>query len=86
MNKMESLTNVELRGIGLKSFLNKLVVVKYKDEEDGRSYATTGILTDFNEGDEDNEGYIALSSETDYDRILLKCVNKIFLKEEDGKN
>ena len=74
---MESLNS----GIGLRTFLNKLVVVKYLDTEDSIILATTGILTEFDEGDEDNEGYVAVSSGTDYDRILLKDVKKIFLKK-----
>jgi len=76
---------------GLVVFYEKNVVVKFLNPEfsgdfrDGSEIiTTTGTLTDFNDGDEDNEGFIVITNPTDYDRIPLKNVRKIFLKE-DGK-
>ena len=84
---MESLTNVELNKIGLKNFFNKEVVVKFLDTETNKIQVTTAILTDYDEGEYDDDGnlkevrYITLSSETDFDRIPLNDVKKIFLKK-----
>ncbi len=81
-------TNRELKEIGLNSFFKKVVVVKHIDENKGYVIATTGTLVDFDEGGEDEEGnrkegFIALASGTDYDRIALSSVRKVFLKEDE---
>lgn len=77
LNRMET-------KIGLNAFLNKIVVVKFIDDDRGFLTATTGVLTDFSEDYEDEkkiEPFIVISSETDYERILLDSVRKIFLKD-----
>ena len=80
MNRME-------QEIGLNSFLKKTVVVKFLDNETNHLTATTGVLVDFNEGSEDINGeetecFVAIASETDYERIPLSSVTKIFLKKD----
>ena len=79
LNRMET-------KIGLNAFLNKIVVVKFIDDDRGFLTATTGVLTDFNEDGENEDGekietFIVISSETDYERISLDSVRKIFLKD-----
>ena len=72
--------------IGLNSFLNKIVVVKFFDEHTNSDKSVTGTLVDFNEEQYDeNEKrlscFVAIATETDYDRISLDNVRKIFIKE-----
>ena len=68
---------------GIKKFYEKNVVVRFIDE-DNQAITVTGVLTEFtetNDEDENSEDYVIIESDTDYDRILVRNIKKIYLKE-----
>ena len=71
---------LKAENLGLKIFFKKEVVVRFIDENN-QIVTTTGILTEFYEGDEDIEGYIVVQSDTDYDKIPSENIRKIYLKK-----
>ncbi len=70
----------------LKDFLDKEVVIRFLENDTGREITTTGILTDFYEANDEEDldkEFVSIQNDTDYDRIPLKDVRKIFLKKEE---
>ena len=77
----------------LRAFYQRNVVVKFLNPEfsgdfrDGKEIiSTSGVLSDFAEDEEDDDGkfsggYIVVQTDTDYDRISLKNIIKIYVKE-----
>lgn len=66
----------------LTNFKNKEVVIRFMSE--GQLITSTGVFTDCYEASDEEDldkEFVAIQTETDYDRIPLGDVRKIFLKE-----
>ena len=85
---------VENEEKSLKDFLRQNVVVKYRNpafignpQNEDKIVTSVGIMTEYFDDEEDDDGhfsggYIVVQDDTDYDRISLKDLIKIYIKED----
>ena len=87
------MNRTEIEPKGLKAFYKKNVVVRFLNPEytgdlrdGGEIISASGFMSDFSDDNDENEGmfsggYISIQTDTDYDRIPLKNIIKIYVKE-----
>lgn len=81
---LNRLKGVETNMNGIEKFHNRLIVCRFLDENDNVQ-SVIGTLTECQEDITDIDercsiGYVCIESETDFDRIPLDKVRKIYLK------